>query len=51
MAFPLKQRVIVTVLSSLLLFYPTNLQSTMSLFVCKPLDPAGGSELVYQVRA
>jgi len=50
-SFPWKQDIIVTVLSSLLFFYPTILQSTMSLFVCKPLDPAGGSERVYQVRA
>lgn len=49
-AFPMKQRIIVTVLSSLLFFYPTILQTTMSLFVCKPLDPAGGSAVVYQVR-
>jgi len=44
------QRVIITVLSALLFFYPTILQTTLSLFVCKTLDPAGGSEMVYQVR-
>jgi hypothetical protein len=48
-AISLKQRVIITVLSSFLFFYPTILQSTMSLFVCKTLDPAGGSAAVYQV--
>jgi hypothetical protein len=48
-SFGLKQRVVITVLSSLLYFYPTILQSTMSLFVCKTLDPAGGPETVYQV--
>ena len=47
--FDVKQRLIITVLSSLLFFYPTILQTTMSLFVCKSLDPAGGSDLVYQV--
>jgi hypothetical protein len=44
-----KQRVIITVLSSLLLFFPTILQTTMSLFVCKTLDPGDGSGLVYRV--
>lgn len=48
-AFNVKQRLIITVLSSLLFYYPTILQTTMSLFVCKTLDPAVGSELVYQV--
>jgi hypothetical protein len=47
--FDVKQRLIITVLSSLLFYYPTILQTTMSLFVCKSLDPAGGSDLVYQV--
>jgi hypothetical protein len=47
--FDVKHRLIITVLSSLLFFYPTILQTTMSLFVCKNLDPAGGSDLVYQV--
>jgi hypothetical protein len=48
-SFTMKQRVVITVLSSLLFFYPTILQTTMSLFVCKTLDPAGGSDSVYQV--
>jgi hypothetical protein len=47
--FNVKQRVIITVLSSVLLFFPTILQTTMSLFVCKTLDPADGSGLVYEV--
>lgn len=49
-SFSLQQRVIITGLSSLLFFYPTILHSTMSLFICKTLDPAGGSAVVYQVR-
>jgi hypothetical protein len=41
----------ITVLTSLLFFYPTILQSTMSLFVCKTLDPPGGLQQLYKVSA
>lgn len=44
-----KQRIVIAVFSSLLFFYPTILQTTTSLFVCKPLDSAVGYETIYQV--
>jgi hypothetical protein len=42
--------VLISSLSSLLLLYPTIIQATMSLFVCKQLDPAGRPENMYTVR-